>query len=251
MVWSEQLGYPLIIVDDNGNEVVRIDDTGVHVLDPDGDNYIDILPVDPDDLSPDPQPVIKFNSPPRSAATIAGTYDNFEASGIRIRSGVEATSGRYGDIQIDSDGIILFASVGSGPPTTYTVSLDPLLGFFSTGPLLLFGENQWNNLFLNNGWGNGTVGPQFRKMSDGMIQLRGWIQNGTTVANTTVATLPVGYRPLTGQDHYFICAKPNQNAIQATLDVQSTGAIRVVNISNQGAAATASISLDAIRFPYI
>lgn len=54
----------------------------------------------------------------------------------------------------------------------------------------------WTNLTLVNGWANlggGNETFQYRKVGD-MVQIRGMITGGAW--NTTVATLPTGFRPL-------------------------------------------------------
>jgi len=52
----------------------------------------------------------------------------------------------------------------------------------------------WTALSLTNGWANvgGWGSAQYRKVGD-MVQLRGVVSGGT--ANSSVATLPAGFRP--------------------------------------------------------
>jgi hypothetical protein len=58
-------------------------------------------------------------------------------------------------------------------------------------------QGDWIPLVLQNGWiyyGSGST-PAYKKDNMGRVQVKGLIKNGTSAAGTTIATLPVGYRP--------------------------------------------------------
>lgn len=103
----------------------------------------------------------------------------------------------------------------------------------------------WTTLSLNNSWtayGSPYQTPIYRKQVDGVVQLFGLIAPGTTTAGTTVATLPVGYRP--ASDHIFKTSGGASTAF-ADLYVKSNGTI---TIQNTGGTIT-WLSLSGVRFP--
>lgn len=60
-------------------------------------------------------------------------------------------------------------------------------------------DSGWLNLSLNTGWtvySSGSWGNLMYKKINGVVYLRGLVNNATA-SNTTIATLPVGYRPTT------------------------------------------------------
>jgi hypothetical protein len=59
-------------------------------------------------------------------------------------------------------------------------------------------QEPWQNVTLQNGWvnyGTGYAAPQFYKDKEGVIHVKGLIQNGTTAQGTVLFNLPAGYRP--------------------------------------------------------
>ncbi|HCQ30141.1 MAG TPA: hypothetical protein DIU39_07635 [Flavobacteriales bacterium] len=59
-------------------------------------------------------------------------------------------------------------------------------------------QEPWQNVTLQNGWinyGTGYAAPQFYKDKEGVIHVKGLIQNGTTAPGTVLFNLPLGYRP--------------------------------------------------------
>ena len=63
------------------------------------------------------------------------------------------------------------------------------------------GRASWIGLSLQNGWAQFPVGTapfstvQYTKGSDGIVKVKGLMNNGTVASGTVVATLPPGYRP--------------------------------------------------------
>ena len=103
----------------------------------------------------------------------------------------------------------------------------------------------WTTLPLDNGWtayGSPYQSPIYRRQIDGTVQLSGLIAAGTTTVGTTVATLPIGYRP--ASDHVF---KTSAGAATAVADVyvRSSGAITIQNV----AGTVTWLSLSGVRFP--
>lgn len=86
---------------------------------------------------------------------------------------------------------------------------------------------QFTNLALLAGWtnfGGGYPPLRFLKLPDGMLQIEGTIRPGTTVDGTTVAVLPVGYRPST-----YIRRMPiMEKGFAMMADVLPTGEIQVI-----------------------
>lgn len=100
----------------------------------------------------------------------------------------------------------------------------------------------WINLTLQNGWTEynaATYSPaQYTKSSDGIVTVRGLIKGGTTTLGTTIATLPVGYRPTT---QVLINGIMSPNA-HARFDIDTSGNIKA-NVVN-----AAWTALDYVRF---
>jgi hypothetical protein len=85
-------------------------------------------------------------------------------------------------------------------------------------------DTSWKSLTLLNGWrdyagGSAYSAPQYRKMANGQVEIRGLVDSGTALH---IATLPVGYRP--GQSLIFATSTwPN---VYARLNLQADGALR-------------------------
>jgi hypothetical protein len=82
-------------------------------------------------------------------------------------------------------------------------------------------DEDWQSLTLLNSWTNlglGYTGAQYRKIGD-LVLIRGVIVNNP-ISVSTIATLPVGYRPL--GNHRFMAATSFGNCI---IDVLATGDI--------------------------
>lgn len=111
--------------------------------------------------------------------------------------------------------------------------------YYNTGWLpwqVYGGHGAWINLSLQNSWvayGGGYNTPQF-KVDDGKVYLRGMVKNGTS---TTVATLPVGARPIATR----LCSTTTSPNVFQRVDVSSSGAILLAS-----GYSTAWVSLDGI-----
>lgn len=86
----------------------------------------------------------------------------------------------------------------------------------------------WHNFSLGNGWTNRGAGfPSFayRKVAAPAesIQIVGQMNTGTVTDGTTIATLPVGYRPIT---QHLIVARDAANS-SAYLAVNTSGSIQI------------------------
>ena len=103
----------------------------------------------------------------------------------------------------------------------------------------------WAALPTSNGWttaGGTWQAPLYHKQVDGMVQLTGSLAPGTLTAGTTIATLPVGYRP--AADHEFRVPGGAATA-SADLRVLSSGTVTIQNT----AGTITRVSLSGIRFP--
>lgn len=105
-----------------------------------------------------------------------------------------------------------------------------------------FGDTGWITPTLGNSWVSFDAGatfdiPQYRRFN-GVVFLKGEMKSGTS--NTTVFTLPAGYRPL---KQISFCVQSNTGS--ADILVGATGAV-IVNNYNGGS--NASVSLNGISF---
>ncbi|MGH7218361.1 MAG: PulJ/GspJ family protein [Candidatus Microsaccharimonas sp.] len=101
----------------------------------------------------------------------------------------------------------------------------------------------WSNLALGNSWANyGSPygSAQYTKTSDGIVHLKGLIRNGTNTYDTTIATLPAGFRP-----KYRLLFTVVQNSDSfSRLDVLPNGQVRYMG-SNNGYYSLSNISFPA------
>ncbi|MAU34011.1 hypothetical protein CMN23_02680 [Candidatus Saccharibacteria bacterium] len=98
----------------------------------------------------------------------------------------------------------------------------------------------WSNASLQNGWvtySSSFSTPQYTKTSDGLVSLKGLIRAGTASSNTTLFTLPAGYRP----DNRAILTTAS-NGAYARLDIMPDGRVFFMYGSNSW------FSLDGITF---
>ena len=102
------------------------------------------------------------------------------------------------------------------------------------------GSPGWTDLTLQSGWvpfNPGFASPQYIKLSDGMVMVKGMIKSGLTATDTIIARLPVGYRP-----KEILVIHGAAWGAYSRLDVNPDGYIRVVN------AHSGWTSMDAISF---
>ncbi|MGG2024207.1 hypothetical protein AB1282_00215 [Gottfriedia sp. S16(2024)] len=100
----------------------------------------------------------------------------------------------------------------------------------------------WTNLTLQNSWVNsgGTYpNASYRLNALGEVELRGSIKSGTVTSGTTIATLPVGFRP-THDRNYVVYSTDGTNYVLSTIQIMSTGTIRLFSGGN------VVLSLDSI-----
>jgi hypothetical protein len=97
---------------------------------------------------------------------------------------------------------------------------------------------RWTNFVLQNNWIDYSTSnwatAAYTKTTGGLVVLKGLIKSGT--AGTTVATLPVGYRP--AQNLLFQSLASSANA---RIDVLTNGNVNIVTGSGD-------LSLEAVRF---
>jgi hypothetical protein len=104
------------------------------------------------------------------------------------------------------------------------------MGPFGTGGPGGGGDASWTNVTFENSWVDFDASHvvRYRKLSSGLVVITGAAKSGT--ANSTIFTLPVGYRP--GQEvlHPVRCTF-TQNTLR---DCQITAAGAVTVLSNGG-----------------
>lgn len=109
-----------------------------------------------------------------------------------------------------------------------------------TGKLL---QDDRQSATLQNSWGNyGTAyeSATFWKDKCGVVHLAGLIKGGTTTAETTIFTLPEGYRPRTAEKFFAV----SMNAI-CVIDVYSSGAVAIKTGANSSWLSLSGISFRA------
>lgn len=104
-------------------------------------------------------------------------------------------------------------------------------------------NEEWINLPLAGAWVADVETPQYKLMADGTCVLRGNLKDGATANGTTIANLPVDYRPNTHQR--FITAEKQTGLAWRHIAISTGGVVTVWNCT------TAHICLDGVRFPVI
>ncbi len=91
----------------------------------------------------------------------------------------------------------------------------------------------WQDLVLASGWtlyATGYTTPQCRKLTNGLIEVKGIIKKSTAlVANEVMVTLPVGYRPT---EIMLIATYASSGT--SRLQIETNGAIKVLSGNNGG-----------------
>jgi len=104
------------------------------------------------------------------------------------------------------------------------------------------GKASWTSLtpLLQNGWTQyaGYTPPSYTRGTDGVVKVKGLINNGNTAGGTVIATLPPGYRPLEVSLQSGDCG-----GIYCRFDVQANGNIVARDYVNAGWS-----SMDIITF---
>lgn len=234
MVWSDQSQFPFYVIDNNGNIILTIDSTGLHLVGPLG--RIDAV------IDGSGQPTIFFSDPTNTGhafinAPISGTFaalgldsDAYNSGllagspNIRTRSilGLDTlllefvkTAGQVpvgSRIAMQTDGLFIsFRDVNSDiratilltdgsitfrkdGASTQTVFYDVPAAAFKVGG----NGSGWTTLTLANGWSN--LGSPYNFLDYGLtpsgnVRMRGVVTSGTKTDGTVIATLPAGFRP--------------------------------------------------------
>jgi len=120
-------------------------------------------------------------------------------------------------------------------------------GYYIVGQSWRTDHGAWADLTFQNGWQNYNVNVNdnswntagYTKTHTGIVVLKGLIRGGTATGGTTIATLPVGYRPDT--ETLFLAST---NDTPTYIRVRTDGQVQVgVNTTNQ------YITLEHVRFP--
>ena len=91
---------------------------------------------------------------------------------------------------------------------------------------------------FQNSWSSGSPAiAKFRKRSDGMVELRGFVVKSSGSGQITVFTLPSGYRPASGED---VLRFPMSGASGGYAEVFENGEVKIT--------VQAYVSLDPIQF---
>lgn len=113
-------------------------------------------------------------------------------------------------------------------------------------------DGTWQNVIFQDGWGNfgspwGNV--QYRKKADGVVVVRGLTANATYAPNTTIFTLPAGFRPQSG--FIRICEAGANSApfLGSRIDILSNGEVNFVNF-NFNTATLINISYVSLEFSF-
>lgn len=99
----------------------------------------------------------------------------------------------------------------------------------------------WTDLSLVNSWlhyGSPFSTPQYTKTSDNIVQLKGLLRAGSTTYDSTIATLPAGFRPKTR----ILYPVTNYNNVHARVDIYPDGRVNFLGTSNSW------LSIDSISF---
>lgn len=118
--------------------------------------------------------------------------------------------------------------------------------------LATVGHPSWIAPTLQNSWTNySSISNQAGYYRDqfGIVHLRGLITGGTTTVNTTLFTLPSGYRPAYNQ--LFVTRASNASKTAegaARVDVWSNGEVKIVTGDVASFGTGAWVSLDGLHF---
>lgn len=167
-------------------------------------------------ISPFPTPGVDASQPPPSTS-------NFPASSPGI---IRSANDKF---ILNGDGSGIWGSVDS------SINVD-------VNGVMTFDDASWIAPTLGNSWvnyGSGHRTAGYRKLMNGIVELRGLIKLGTTA--TTIFTLPSNMWPL--QQEIFSVMS---NTANARVDVLPTGVVQVQSYDTGGS--NAFVSLAGIRF---
>lgn len=97
-----------------------------------------------------------------------------------------------------------------------------------SGPSVYFQAETWNNMTLQNGWtapGGADPGAKYRKIPSpaNCVQIVMSIAGGTNANGTTVATLPVGYRPTTHKTLFPVAVNGIVAGLSPRMELNTAG----------------------------
>lgn len=260
MVWSDQSQFPFYVIDNNGNTILTIDDTGLHLVGPLGE--IDGI------ISGSGYPTFNFTN-------AGAVFDHGELgflpigggggqNAIRLAVWNDATNTIIGQLQIDSQGNGYFygaqdVSIQSdtnlrlirtnGP----TVTLGGAAVVFS-GPgnpptqveynagqsaFLVDGVGAgWTGVTFQNGWANlgGTFDTcAYGLTPDGRTRLRGLAIGGTKTDGTVIANIPTPFRPVKDKVLSVVLASNGWGTQSPHISIRAaTGNVEIWGVSASG-----------------
>lgn len=97
----------------------------------------------------------------------------------------------------------------------------------------------WQAMSLVNGWANqgaGDVSAQFRLVAapSNEVEVIGSVSGGTNANGTTIATLPVGYRPVTVQSIVIFATNTTTPTQVPRMALTTAGQLQIVNCTTAG-----------------
>lgn len=111
------------------------------------------------------------------------------------------------------------------------------LGIVVSGSSNSIAVEGWTTPSLSASWvafGSGFEPLKYRKDPFGRVEFEGTVKSGTTTDNTTLFTLPVGYRPSATKVFMVNTQSITSGAtsVVAEVAVQSSGAVQIVNVGS-------------------
>lgn len=193
MVWSDQSQFPFYVIDNNGNIIFTIDETGAHLTGQDTGINLTL-----DGSGAPPPAIIEFTdrsgNNADSAVIDAQRNPFLNDMSLQIQSGTSATAG-FSFLFLDGDKAVLEYDRTAAPASTHRLTIDRH-GVHIDG-------DDWQDLILQNGWhqpGAAWQVPQARISPTGAVEFKGTISAGTLTDGTLMFDLPsVDMRPTTVQ----------------------------------------------------
>ena len=205
----------------------------------------------------------KINSSAVSTNTLAFTTNPSDTSAIVSDTNITFTSAATNSPtyiwQQSTDGGSTWSNIAGATNASYTLSSVDLsmdqnkfrvmatdqFGRTATSTAATLTVTIWGTLAYQNGWRDYTAntypGAQYTKTTAGLVALRGLVAGGTATFDTTITTLPVGYRP-TNRLTFYVGSYDSGNSGFGRVDVLPTGEVRFMSGTNTW------VSLDSIRF---
>lgn len=269
MVWSDQSQFPFYVIDNNGNTILIIDQTGLHLVGPAGTI---------DGLISGAYPAFEFSN---AAATANSKGDISYVSGggvtafrFAVLNNVGSPVGQYyiddigngflytkQDLVIESDTNVRLHQMPSGPEQVIggaAIAFHPTAGGFTTWVEYNVGQNAflvggvgsgWTAFPYNvpNGWhdlGLPYSNLQYGRAPNGNVRLRGVTVGGTKTDGIVMGTLPTGFWP--PQDKIINVATATAGAVLPTIRIRAANGN--VECWGQAASTNGAHSWDEIEF---